>query len=45
MNDLLNLVEDMMPGVTHIALKDYARLNDAPIRARRLVEAMKKGGP
>ncbi len=42
-NNLLDLVEDMMPGVAHIALKDYSRLNEAPIRARKIVEALKEG--
>jgi hypothetical protein len=28
------LIEALMPGVRHIALRDYAALNDTPIEAR-----------
>ena len=35
LKEMLLLVEDMMPGVRNIAMKDYARLNEAPIKARQ----------
>jgi hypothetical protein len=31
----LLLIDDMMPGVRHIALQNYALLNDAPLAAKR----------
>lgn len=39
---LLKLVSDLMPGVAHIALQDYALLNDAPIAARKLVARIRQ---
>ena len=35
--DMVQLVEDLSPGVRHIALRDYALFNEAPIRARKLL--------
>jgi len=32
--DLLTCVKQLMPGLKHIAVRDYAILNDAPARAR-----------
>ena len=32
--DLLKVVDMLMPGVKHIALQDYKLLNDAPVAAR-----------
>lgn len=33
----LALISDMMPGVRHIALQDYALLNEAPLEARAVL--------
>jgi len=37
----IQLIDDLMPGVRHIALQDYAILNDAPLEACR---ALRKAG-
>lgn len=36
--DLLRAFEEVMPGLAHIAVKDYANVNTAPIRARQAIE-------
>jgi len=38
--DLLRVIEDLMPGVRHLALQDYAILNDAPLAAREHLAEM-----
>ena len=39
---LLRLVDDMMPGVRYIALQDYKLLNEAPIKARQAIAALRQ---
>jgi hypothetical protein len=40
---LLRAYEMLMPGIVHIAVQDYALINDAPREARKaLAEARKK---
>ena len=36
--DLLRAFDQLMPGLAHIAVQDYAILNTAPIRARQAIE-------
>jgi hypothetical protein len=36
---LLTAYEQLMPGLAHIAVKDYANINQAPILARQAIEA------
>jgi len=36
---LLQAYESLMPGIAHIAVPDYALLNDAPLEARRAIAA------
>jgi hypothetical protein len=38
LRDMLEVQDMLMPGVKHIAVKDYALLNDAPLTARRLLD-------
>jgi hypothetical protein len=38
---LLAVIDELMPGVGAIAVKDYAELNDAPIAARKVIAAAK----
>lgn len=38
---VLKVVEDMMPGVRYIALKDYQELNEAPIALRSAIQSTK----
>lgn len=37
--ELLRVIDMLMPGVGAIAVNDYALINEAPIRARRWLEA------
>ena len=37
LRDALNLIDDLMPGVRHIPLQDYAALNNTPIKARAVI--------
>lgn len=41
LEDSLRLIEMLMPGVRHLAIQDYAFLNDAPIRARAAIAKVK----
>jgi hypothetical protein len=34
LTNCLSLIDDLMPGVRHIALQDYAKLNDVPLTAQ-----------
>lgn len=43
LKECLQLIEDLMPGVAHIALQNYQRLNEAPIAARKAI-AKAEGG-
>jgi hypothetical protein len=36
--DLLRAFDELMPGLAHISVKDYANVNSAPIRARHAIE-------
>lgn len=40
--DLLKVIEMLMPGVRHLALQDYQILNEAPMRATRLVKQLRE---
>ncbi len=35
--DLLLVIQDLLPGIKHIAVQDYHQLNNAPLVARELV--------
>lgn len=35
LKDLLRAYEMLMPGIAHIAVSDYALINEAPIKARK----------
>ena len=37
LRDMQRVVDMLMPGVRHIAVQDYALLNDAPFRASALI--------
>lgn len=39
---LLSLVEALMPGLRHIAVQDYAAVNDEPLKARAFLEKHKE---
>lgn len=39
--DLLDVIDMLMPGVRHIAIQDYQKLNEAPIAARELLAKSK----
>lgn len=41
LENLTKLVTDLMPGVAHIALPDYALLNDAPIAAQKMIRKLR----
>ena len=41
---LLKAYDSLMPGLPHIAVDDYALINEAPIEARRLVQRWKETG-
>jgi hypothetical protein len=36
--DLLRAFDELMPGLAHISVEDYANVNTAPIRARQAIE-------
>ena len=38
---MLEVYEQLMPGVKHISVKDYALLNEAPIEARAAIRQAK----
>lgn len=40
---MTRLINDLMPGVAHIALPDYALLNEAPIEAKQLIRQLRQG--
>jgi len=39
----LDLIDKLMPGVRHIALQNYAELNEIPIAARRAITKAEGG--
>jgi hypothetical protein len=39
---LIAVIEDLSPGVQHIALKSYQEFNEAPIEARAALKAWKE---
>jgi hypothetical protein len=43
MPELLQLVEDLMPGIGGLALQNYARVNDAPLAVRKALRALESG--
>lgn len=43
LEDCLILIEALMPGVRHIALQDYAALNNTPMKARAAIASVKGG--
>lgn len=40
--DCLKVIEMLMPGLRNISVPDYALVNEAPIRARRVIAALEK---
>ena len=34
-NGLMDVIEALMPGLRHIAVQDYAAINDKPLAARK----------
>jgi hypothetical protein len=40
--ELQHAVAQLMPGVRHIAVKDYANLNDAPLAGDKALAALRK---
>jgi hypothetical protein len=42
MPELLQLVEDLMPGIGGLALQNYARVNDAPLAVRKALAALEE---
>jgi len=40
--NLLKLVDMLMPGLRHIAVDDYALVNEAPIKARALIAELRR---
>jgi hypothetical protein len=41
----LQLIDALMPGVRHIALQDYALLNDVPLEIKARLKALEKPQP
>lgn len=41
LEEMLKAHEQLMPGIAHIALQDYANINQAPIRARAAIHNTK----
>lgn len=39
---LLRAYDSLMPGLAHIAVQDYALINEAPIEARKAIAAVRK---
>lgn len=39
---LLRAYDSIMPGLVHIAVEDYALVNEAPLEARRAIQRAKK---
>jgi hypothetical protein len=39
---LLRAYDSLMPGLAHIAVQDYALINEAPLEARRAIQKAKK---
>lgn len=37
LRDTLAVIDSLMPGIGYIAVEDYAKLNDVPLRARRIL--------
>ena len=37
---MLKAYEQLMPGLAHIAVQDYANINEAPIMARKAIAAI-----
>lgn len=44
LESLVKVVESLMPGAKHIAIQDYALLNDAPLAARQMIDELKQTG-
>lgn len=38
----LELINNMMPGVRHVALQDYRSLNDTPLALRAAIEKLEE---
>lgn len=43
LESLLRGFDSLMPGLAHIAVQDYALINEAPIRARAAIRKAKEG--
>jgi hypothetical protein len=44
LEEMLSVYEMLMPGIRHIAVQDYRLVNEAPIRARKALEAAGRNG-
>lgn len=41
LKEMLEVNDQLMPGIGHISVKDYALINEAPIRARSAINRAK----